>query len=212
MLERLNDAAKHHATRVTWFTEGPSRAEADKLIVDATAAIVADAQMVADSDRWFRHSADEILANRDGVTLPSAGLNPLMTAAAMMAPPVSAGTAHNIWLANTRDVHVATASAIGFLRVDDLYDLPATLAAGQAWQRLHLTAASLGLAIQPLNQPIEMVDRDRQLGRAPAWQTRIDQLLGGGGPATFAFRVGFSTRKPGPSPRRPVAAVVSRNA
>jgi len=212
LLAKLAAAANHHGTRVSWFSDGDARAEADRVIVDATRAITEDPQMVADSDRWFRHTADEILAKRDGVTLPSAGLTPLMTALALMAPPVSAATSHRIWFETTRDVHVASASAIGFLRVDDLYDLTGTLAAGRAWQRLHLTAASLGLAIQPLNQPIEMVDRDRQLGRAPAWQTRIDQLLGGGGPATFAFRVGFSTRKPGPSPRRPVAAVVSRNA
>jgi hypothetical protein len=43
------------------------------------------------------------------------------------------------------------------------------LAAGRVWQKLHLSATTRGLAMQPLNQPIEMIDRERQTGQGHQW-------------------------------------------
>jgi hypothetical protein len=34
-----------------------------------------------------------------------------------------------------------------------------SIAAGRAWQRLHLAATAEGIAAQPLNQPVEMIRR-----------------------------------------------------
>jgi hypothetical protein len=120
--------------------------------------------MIADSDRWFRSSPAEIEAYRDGPTLDAAGLSFLALTYARLFS-VSPGTSHSAWLRNTRDVQLASAPLTGLIAVSDRYDRKATLAAGRVWQRLHLSASARGLAMQPLNQPIEMIDRERQTGQ-----------------------------------------------
>ena len=52
------------------------------------------------------------------------------------------------------------------LLVRDRLDMAQAIAAGRVWQRLHLALTAQGLAAQPLNQPIEMIDRNQMLGRS----------------------------------------------
>ena len=110
--------------------------------------------------------------------------------------------------AETRDVQLASAPLTGLIAVRDRYDRKATLAAGRVWQRLHLSATARGLAMQPLNQPIEMIDRERQTGQGDQWAKRIARLTGDEWQATFSFRAGFSSRPAPPSPRRRLKDVV----
>ena len=119
--------------------------------------------MIADSDRWFRASSAEIDAHRDGPTLEAAGLSFLTLTFARLFP-VSAEVSHQAWLRQTRDVQLASAPLVGLIAVRDRYDRLSAIAAGRAWQRLHLRATAQGLAMQPLNQPIEMIDRERRAG------------------------------------------------
>jgi hypothetical protein len=143
------------------------------------------------------------------VTLDTAGLAPLTLAAAKILPPPSAETNHRYWLDATRDVHVPTSVLLGLIAVRDLYDRPQALRAGLAWQRMHLLATTRGLAVQPINQPVELVDRERELGQ-PARAAGVLAALTGD-PAwkpTFAFRMGFPTRPAAPSPRRGVDDVL----
>ena len=147
---------------------------------------------------------------RDGPTLDAAGLPPVMTAIAKMFPPPSADTNHRYWLDATRDVHVATAPVFGLIAVRDLYDRAQTLRAGRVWQRIHLWATSQGIAMQPLNQPVELVDRERELNKEHHAAQVLADLTGD--PAwkpTFAFRAGYSVREALASPRRPVEQVVA---
>lgn len=83
------------------FVAGGARKEMADIIIDATAAIIADPQMSADSARWFRTGAREIAAHRDGVTMDTAGLSPAMRIAVKLAPDVGAATADRNWLAMT---------------------------------------------------------------------------------------------------------------
>lgn len=193
--------------RLSFISEGEARENIDTAIVDATAAIVADEEMVHDSDAWFRNGPDEIAEEKSGVTLDTAGMPPVILAAAKMLPPFSAETSHQAWLDATRDVHVPTAVAMGVVAVPDRHDIRASLNAGRLWQRVHLTAAQLGIAMQPLNQPVEMADRDSQLGRAPDWETRMAAFSDNGWQPTFCFRMGYPTRQAPASPRRPADEV-----
>ena len=93
--------------------------------------------------------------------------------------------------------------------VRDRYDRKSALAAGRVWQSLHLSATAEALALQPLNQPIEMIDRERQTGQGNAWAKRIAGLTGDNWQATFAFRAGYASRPGPPSPRRRLADVVA---
>jgi hypothetical protein len=186
--------------------EERSRQAFDDAVMAATNAIIADETMIGDSDRWFRESRREIELHRDGPSLETAGLSPFRLTLARILP-ISPEAAHEGWLSQTR-MQLATAPLTGLIAVRDRYDRPTALAAGRAWQRLHLSATARGVAVQPLNQPVEMLDRERQLGRGTSWAERMAELAGKDWTATFAFRAGRPTVVAPAAARRPLAAVI----
>jgi hypothetical protein len=196
--------------RLLLYGEGPAKARLGEIAVAATEDIVADHEMAMDSARWFRFDWRSVQEHRDGVTLDTVGLPPLINAAAKIIPAPSAEQADRQWLEATRNVHVATAPLLGMIAVSDLYDQPTTLDAGRLWQRLHLWATARGLAAQPLNMPPERVDREAELGLEPRMAAALAQVTGD--PAwkpTFVFRMGYAERQARLSPRRPLDAVVA---
>jgi len=194
--------------KVFLFEAGsPQRGVFDAAVVEATEAIIADKPMIADSDRWFRASSREIDARRDGPTLDAAGLSTFTLLLAHLFS-VSAETSQRAWLEQTRDTQLPTAPIGGLIAVRDRYDRPGAIAAGRAWQRLHLDATARGMTLQPLNQPIEMIDRERQTGAGSAWARRVAGLTSEDWQATFSFRAGFSSTKASASPRRRLGDVV----
>jgi nitroreductase len=175
----------------------------------ATAAIVDDAQMSADGHAWFRSGRREQDRQMDGLGIRTSGLSPAVTFAGAMLPAQSAADAGGFWLAGTRDTALPTASAFGMITTADPWDRRTALLAGMAWQRLHLQATAMGLVAQPLNQLPEMIDRDRQLGRAPQFARAADRLLDDVAlRPTFAFRLGRAAGQAPASPRRPVSLVI----
>ncbi len=196
--------------RVFLFETPEARKRYDAAILDATQAIIADAPMIADSDRWIRMSHTDIEKYRSGPTLEAAGLSPLTLLFAEWIP-LPAAANHAAWLSQTRE-QLSSARITGIIAVRDRYDRPSALAAGRAWQRLHLSAASLGVAMQPLNQPAEMVDRERQTGETRQWRDRLASLTGSTDwEPTFFFRAGMPTRSAPASPRRALSDVVERS-
>ncbi len=190
-------------TRFYWFREGPERDQFDQTTVAATERIITDAPMSADSDKWFRMTKKEVETHRDGITLDAAGLPPAILTIAKLLPRVSPEEAHQSWLASTRDVHLPSAAVTGFIAVRDLYDIPQTLDAGMAWQRLHLTAVDRGLAMHPINQCVEIVDREKELAFPPRMAQTLAELIGTEDwHPTFAFRAGYPKTDALPSPRR----------
>jgi nitroreductase len=195
--------------RLFLFSTPGERKQFGDLALASTEAIIADSEMVAASDRWFRHRWFDVQRRRDGLTLDAAALGPLVTVVGKLMPPASGETSHRYWRDATRDVQIPTTALFGLIAVRDLYDRPQALRAGQRWQRLHLMGTTRGLAMQPINQPVEMVDRERELGKAPAATLALAALTGDAAwKPTFAFRAGVPTRRPAASPRRPVDAVV----
>ncbi len=195
--------------RLFLFDDGPAKARLGELLVSATEDIIEDHDMAMDSAAWFRFDWRAIQEHRDGVTLDTVGLPPLINAAAKIVPAPSAEQADLQWLDATRDVHVATAPLLGMIAVDDLYDQPLTLQAGRLWQRLHLWATAQGVAAQPLNMPPERVDREAELGREPRMAAALAAVTGDANwRPTFVFRMGYAERPTRLSPRRPVEAVI----
>ena len=207
-LDAAGKTAAGQGARLVLFEGGEQRRAFDAAVVEATQAIIDDKTMIGDSDSWFRSSRAEIDAHRDGPTLEAAGLPVFaLTYARLFA--VSPATSHAAWLANTRDTQLASAPLTGLIAVRDRYDRKSALAAGRVWQSLHLSATAEGLALQPLNQPIEMIDRERETGQGTAWTKRIAGFTGDDWQATFAFRAGYASRPAPPSPRRRLADVLT---
>ncbi len=173
----------------------------DSATIEATQAIIADAAMIADSDRWVRTSSSEIDKHRDGPTLDAAGLSTFTLMLAKLFP-VTPSMSHEAWFAHTRDVQLATTPVVGLIAVRDRYDRQSAIDAGRTWQRLHLSATVRGIAMQPLNQSIEMVDRERQTSGRGRWARRLAQLTGDDWQATFSFRAGYASEQAPASPRR----------
>jgi len=200
---------ENDAVRLVFLTDEHARRDLGAIIIEATKRIVDDPEMSADSARWFRTGRREIAAHSDGVTVDTAGLSPFVTAIAKLMPDMDARSTDQYWLAMTRDVQIPTASALGMLFVRDRLDMRSAIAAGRAWQRLHLAATVAGLAAQPLNQPIERMDRDAMLGRADEFGPELKKSAPEKGwEPTFAFRIGFAERPAPPSPRRALEDVV----
>jgi hypothetical protein len=209
-LRRFADLVTDESVRVVFLTDKHARRELGTLIVDSTVRIVGDPQMSADSAHWFRTGRRDIAAHRDGVTVDTAGASSVMTALSKLLPDLDARSADHYWLSNTRDVEVPSAPVLGMLLVRDRFDMRSAIHAGRAWQRLHLAVTTRGLAAQPLNQPIECIDRSAMLGR-PDNLASVVAKFGGvpGWEPTFMFRMGFADRAASPSPRRAVREVLT---
>ena len=212
-LDALVDLVAGPDVRVVFVSDRSARRELGAMIVAATERIIADPEMSMDSFRWIRTGRRDVLAHRDGVTIDTSGTGTLMTIAGKMAPDLGAATTDRIWLKMTRDVHTATAPAFGMILVRDRLDMASAISAGRAWQRLHLVLTAQGLAAQPLNQPVEMIDRHQMLGRNDDFRPALAALARAKGwEPTFVFRLGYARREAPRSPRRPLSDVVKHEA
>ena len=208
-LSRFAELVASDSTRVVFVEDPQARRELGAVIIEATDRIVSDQQMSADSARWFRTGRRDIAAHADGVTADTSGLSPFMTAAAKILPELSAQAADTYWLSMTRDMHVATAPLLGILLVRDRLDMRSAIDAGRAWQRLHLAATLAGIAAQPLNQPVEWMDRCAMLGKPDSFGPTLAKFANAPGwEPTFVFRLGTAERPANVSPRRALAEVL----
>ena len=207
-LYTLADLVSDAEVRVGFLTDSLARKELAAAIVAATERIVADPEMSRDSARWFRTGRREVDVHRDGIGVDTAGLSPLLAAAAKIMPDQDAATSDRYWLDMTRDVQTV-APVLGIILVRDRLEMGSAVAAGRAWQRLHLAATTMGLAAQPLNQPVECVDRNAMLGRNDEFARALSRFARAPDwEATFVFRLGYAEHPAPPSPRRPLNDVV----
>ena len=204
------DLVSSPTVRLVLVVDDGARREFGALILKATEQIVADPDMSMDSFRWIRIGRREVLAHRDGATIDTSGTGPMITRAAKMLPDLSATRIDRFWLDATRDVHTATASVLGMILIPDRLNMAQSIAAGRAWQRLHLAATVQGIAAQPLNQPVEMIDRRHMLGGQDEFGPALAKLARASGwEPTFVFRLGYAEREAPRSPRRPLVDVVT---
>lgn len=192
--------------------EGECKTALAGLIVEATRAILADPEMAADNARWFRFDRAAVERRRDGLTLDAnTSLSPVMLALAKLLSLPSSEQAGHGWLKETEEVQVATAPLLGAIAVRDLYDRPVAVEAGRVWQRIHLLLTAHGLAAQPLNQPVECVDRERAQGKPTRMAEALARITGNAEwLPTFVFRAGYPEGPAPHSPRRPVESVLAQ--
>lgn len=204
-----NEVADINGAAIVWITSDMAKRQVGQLIVEAAQAISADHDQSVDSFRWWRDSWSDIQSFQDGMTIDAAGLSPLITALGKILPPQSREQNDQAWIQQTRDNYVKTAAAFGIVIVRDGTDNAQRIAGGRLYQRLHLAAVNRGLAMQPLNQITERIDREKLLGLDPRFtQAAADLMPEPGWQPLMSFRVGYPTVNASPSPRRRAEAVL----
>jgi nitroreductase len=203
------EVADIQGAAIVWITSDTAKRQVSQLIVEAAQAIAADHDQSVDSFRWWRDSWSDIQTYKDGMTIDAAGLSPLITSLGKILPPQSREQNDLAWIQQTRDNNAKTAAAFGIVVVRDATDNAQRIAGGRLYQRVHLAAVNRGLAMQPLNQITERIDRERFLALSPRFTTAAAQLMPESGwQPLMSFRAGYPTVNPSPSPRRGAEAVL----
>jgi hypothetical protein len=192
---------------LTWVADPASKQRLSEMLVEATASIIKDDTMTEDSSEWFRHDWDEIQTKRDGVTIDAQGLSTLRRILGKILPPVSDERANQLWLEATEEKHTATADSYGLLTVRDANEKSQLVSAGRLWQRLHLSGTTRSLAMHPMNQVTEWIDRQLDLDEPPVHEEQLRELTSNRNRTVFTFRIGYPTEKAKESPRRSVEMV-----
>jgi hypothetical protein len=205
--ESLNLLIDAPNTQLVWFTTDAQKRAFSDLTITATRAIIADPQQSADDYRWYRSDWHEIQRHKDGITIDPSGQSELIRALSKLVPTTQQQN-NNGWLSGTRDTQLPTAAAFGALVVPDPRDFVQCLRAGRIWQRMHLKATTSGLALQPLCQIPERIDREASVGLAPEVTAPMAAMLPAGVHAIMTFRIGYPSTDARLSPRRPVTDVV----
>lgn len=211
LMRRYRHEVEDDGLTLHWLVEPDARDAFGALTVRATEAIIADPQQAADDYAWYRAEWRDIQRLRDGVTIDASGQPAFIRSIAKILPTTMAQN-HDGWLGGTRDIQVATAAAFGAIVVPDGSDPAARLRAGRAYQRLHLMATLDGVAMQPLCQIPERIDREESAGLDPHFARELADLLLGDGQAIMTFRAGYPTQTAPPSPRRALEDVVLSDA
>jgi hypothetical protein len=208
LLEEIGALADASEVSLAWLSTNEEKALFGQLTIDATAAIIADAEQARDDFAWYRQDRADIERRRDGITMDAGGLGDIQRLLVRMLPPSSQATMQQGWLDATRDRQVSTAAAFGMITVRDATDQRQRLMAGRLLQRIHLYGTAKGLALQPLNQIFERADREASARLAPAFTSAADGLSSDGWHGVTAFRIGYPESVASASPRRPAEDVI----
>ncbi len=195
--------------RLFWFKDESSRANFGQVAISAAEALIADEQQSIDSRAWWRQDWHQLQESADGVTPDAQGLGSFVSGMAKFLPDISRQQGDQIFVQDIRNIMVPTAAAFGILTVPDGLNSTQRLQCGRVWQRIHLWATTQGIAMQPMNQMCERVDRERQLGIEPVLGNAVSALVGNDQwQAIMPFRLGYPTLEALSSPRRGLDKVI----
>jgi len=204
----LESQVLHPDTALEMFDATSAPGEAlSKLILESTQQLLTDTDLMRATDAWFRWTPREVHEHRDGPSLACAGLSAAKRIVAQLLPRPSSASYHRSWLTATRDVHLATAASFGVISVRAPVSPTLLVEAGRLWQRIHLEGTLHGLGMQPLDQWLELVDRARQRGVAPAVEPPL-ALNHRDFVPIMMFRAGIPLRVAPPSARRALEDVL----
>ncbi|MBK9925843.1 MAG: twin-arginine translocation signal domain-containing protein [Anaerolineales bacterium] len=209
-LTMINDLVKNENARLFWFAEETEKEKFGQVATAATEALINDEEQSLDSHAWWRQDWSELQERADGITLDAQGLSPFITQAAKFLPDGSRKQNDQIFLKNMRETNIPLSAAFGILTVRDGRDNAQRLECGRIWQRIHLWGTTQGLALQPLNQMCERVDREAQLNKEFTLTKAVRGLVNDDDwHAIMPFRIGYPVQESFPSPRRGLEQVLS---
>jgi len=188
------------ALRLHLYVEESEREPVGDLIVRACEIQASDPAQHAETASWFRKNDKEILEHRDGITIDAGGNPYLMRVLAKIF--ISDKTIHGpsfgeFFIKSTR-MQVESASAFAVISGESKSP-EMCLRAGRLYQRIHLWATSRGIALHPLNYPLE---------NRPDMRGDVAALLGSNDrEALIPFRLGYGPEVPH-SPRRAIEDIL----
>ena len=196
--------------RLFWYKDEAASAQFSKVAIESAEALVADDQQSMDSHAWWRQDWDQLQEKEDGITLDAQALGPVITPITKILPDLSRQQNDASFVKNVREIMLPTAAAFGILTVKDSNNNAQRLNCGRAWERIHLWSTTQGLAMQPLNQMCERVDREIQIGSEPVIGNAVRALVNDDSwHAIMPFRLGYPTQKVYASPRRGLGKVIA---
>jgi hypothetical protein len=208
MFEEIEALVTEPEVRLFWYKSEVERAQFSNVANEATKALIADEQQSMDSHAWWRQDWDQLQETADGITLDAQSLGPI-TPIAKILPDLPRQQNDLSFAKNVREIMLPSAAAFGILAVKDSLDNRPRLSCGRVWERIHLWGTTQGLAMQPLNQMCERVDRETQLESEPVIGKAVRALLNDDTwYALMPFRLGYPAREVNPSPRRGIDRVI----
>jgi hypothetical protein len=193
-LRRLEEASTEDGVAFQLFT-GPAQIEPlIELVKEGNREQMRDPAFVAELISWVRFSHGEVRASGDGLTAPAMGMPavprwlgaPIMKA--FLKPEMQAKQAEKM---------IRSSPAL-MLFAAERNDRENWVRLGQSFERVALTATSVGIKQAHMNMPCEVVNVRRQLQQHLGLANEQPLLL---------LRIGYGKASPR-SPRRPVSAVM----
>jgi hypothetical protein len=185
VLRELDAAARHEGAILHVLSEPHERDAAALLVEEGDALLWADA-------RWRRELAMWMHPRRSDDGLPMPGAIVPLARLAVSAVDMGESTGRRDHKRADDSPAIAVLGTAGDATAD-------WLRAGQALQRVLLTAVTHGVQASFLNQPIQV----------PTLRPRVRTLTAGAGHPQVLLRFGMTAGPPGVTPRRPVADVLN---
>ncbi len=201
-LETIQSLVTEANVRLFWYKGKTECTQFSQVAIEATEALIADEQQSADSHRWWRQDWNQLQQTADGITLDAQALG-WVTPVAKILPDLSRQQNDASFVKNVREIMLPTSATFGILAVNDRNENIQRLNCGRVWERIQLWGTTQGIAMQPLNQMCERVDREIQLGSESVIGNAVKELLNDASwQALMPFRLGYPTQEVNLSPRR----------
>lgn len=151
----VTNTGEEYPGRVFWATEATQVAQLRDLVWRAFEREMQTVGALEETFQWLRFGREEIAAHRDGLGMAGA-MMPVLKALGMLSHDAMTDPDSISNTSALADWRKKAESSPAFLWLTTNDDTPASrLQAGRAYQRLALTAQSLGLSIHPWSQALQ---------------------------------------------------------
>lgn len=194
--------------KLVWLESEQQKDLFFELNTRATSELIQDDAQSKSSFAWIRSDWQQLQEKKDGVSIDTTGVGPAMRAAAKMLPDLSRETGDEYFFVAMKNLKNVT-DKVAVIAVQDPGDKVQRIQGGRYWQTMHLWGTTAGLAMQPVNQILERIDRARSQGRNSELEGRLQTLIGEPlWKPLMPFRMGHPILEPNRSPRRPLTEVL----
>ena len=194
--------------KLVWLDDKQQRDTFFDLNTQATNELIHDEDQSKSSYQWLRENWQDLQEKKDGVSIDTTGISSGMRAIAKMMPPIARESGDQYFYEAMRSLKNVT-DRVGIIVVRNNSDNTQRIQGGRYWQRMHLWGTTKELAMQPVNQIPERIDRAMSLGETSVFESPFQALIDQPEwQVLMPFRIGNPMQEALPSPRRHVHSVI----